>query len=184
MATLGIIVFRREQGAWNDSGLQTKRSHGAILQSRFTTILRSEGSPHNRGMKNKFHLPLVAVFTYSFQNYGSLHLIQAAASKKHAQIRTVDFSTAFCGHGSWSFTPNLRPVQKIKTKFLVSPYFTVRNYCLTDFHFYLFWVSHLLFGMSFSLMKRFFFFWFFFKSSWMLYCLSNAHFMPVPVTNC
>ena len=100
MSALGIIIFRREQGAWNDSGLQTKRSHGAILQSRFTTILRNVGSPHNRGMKNKFHLPLVAVFTYSFQNYGSLHLVQAAASKKPAQIQTVDFSTALCSRGN------------------------------------------------------------------------------------
>ena len=50
--------------------------------------------------------------------------------QKHAQIQTVDFSTAFCSHGSWSFTPNLCPVQKIKTKFLVSPYFSLRNYCL------------------------------------------------------
>ena len=130
MSTLGIIIFRREQGVWNDSGLQTKRSHGAILQSRFTTILRSVGSPHNRGMKNKFHLPLVAVFTYSFQNYGSLHLVQVAASKKHAEIRTVDFSTAFCCHGSCSFTPNLSPVQKTKTKCLLSPYFSVRRYSL------------------------------------------------------
>ena len=106
-------------------------------------------------MRNKFRLPFVAVFTYSFQNCGSLHLVQAAASKKPAQIRTVDFSTAFCSRGSWSFTPNLCPVQKIKTKFLVSPFFTVRNYSLTDFHSYLFSGSHLLFGMPFSLMKRF-----------------------------
>ena len=94
-------------------------------------ILRSEGSPHNRGLRNKFRLPLVAVFTtYSFQNHGSLHLVKAAASKNHAQIQTVDLSTASCSHGSWSFTPNLCPVQKIKTKFLVCPYFSVRSYCL------------------------------------------------------
>ena len=54
MSVLGVIVFRREQGAWNDRGLQTKGSHGAILQSRSTTILRSEGSPHDRGMRKKF----------------------------------------------------------------------------------------------------------------------------------
>ena len=76
-------------------------------------MFRSEESPHNRGMRNKFRLPLVAVFTtHSFQNYGSLHLVQAATSKKHAQIQTVDFSTALCSHGSWSDTPNLCPVQK------------------------------------------------------------------------
>ena len=81
-------------------------------------------------MRNKFRLPLVAVFTPSFQNYGSLHLVKAAASRKHAHIQTVDLSAAFCCHGSWSFTLNLCPVQKIKTKFLVCPYFSVRSYCL------------------------------------------------------
>ena len=81
-SALGIIFVRREKEAWNDRGLQTKRSQGAILESCFTKILRSEGSPHDRGMRNKFRLPLVAVFTESFQNYGSLHLVQAAASKK------------------------------------------------------------------------------------------------------
>ena len=30
MSALGIIIFRREQGTWNDGGLQTERSHGAI----------------------------------------------------------------------------------------------------------------------------------------------------------
>ena len=82
-------------------------------------------------MRNKFRLPLAAVFTTcSFQNYGSLHLVEAAASKNHVEIQTVDLNTAFCSHGSWSFTPNLCPVQKIKTKFLVCPYFSVRSYCL------------------------------------------------------
>ena len=104
-------------------------------------------------MRNKFRLPLVAVFTYSFQNYGSLHLVQAAASKKPAQIQTVDFSTAFCSHGSWSFTPNLCRVLKIKTKFWVSPNFSVRSYCLIRPLFLFNLGLHLLFGMPFSLMK-------------------------------
>ena len=118
-------------GLWKERGLQTKRSHGAITQSRFTTFLRSEGSPNIREMRNKFRLPLVAVFTtYSFQNYGSLHLVKVAAFQKHAQVQTVDLSTAFCSHGSWSFMASLRPVQKIQTKFLVSPYVSVRSYCL------------------------------------------------------
>ena len=48
--------------------------------------------------------------------------------KENTQIQTVDLSTAFCSHGSWSFTTSLlHPVQKIKTKFLVRPYFSVRN---------------------------------------------------------
>ena len=82
-------------------------------------------------MRNKFRLPLVAVFTTcSFQNHGSLHLVKAAASKNHVEIQTVDLNTALCIHGSWSFTPNFCPVQKIKTKFLVCPYFSVRRYCL------------------------------------------------------
>ena len=75
MSALGIIVFRRERGAWNDWGQQTKIRHGTILQSRFTTILRSEGSLHDRGMRNKFRLPLVAVFTTcSFQNLSLIHI--------------------------------------------------------------------------------------------------------------
>ena len=90
LSALGIIVFRREQGVWNARGLQTKRSHGAILKSRFTTILRSEGSPHDRGMRNKCRLPHVAVFTtYSFQNFGSLHLVQAAASKNLLRFKPL-----------------------------------------------------------------------------------------------
>ena len=100
ISALGITVFRRRHGAWNERELHTKRSHGAILQSRFTTIVRSEGSPRDCVMSNKFRLPFVAAFTYSFQNNGSLHLVQAAASKKPAPIQTVDFSTAFCSHGS------------------------------------------------------------------------------------
>ena len=123
-------TFQQQNGYFGDNcfpqrargvevrGLKTKRSHGAISYSRFTTILRSEGSPHGRGMRNKFRLPLVAVFTYSFQNHGSLHLVQAAVSKKLAHIRTVDFSTAFCRHGGCSFTPTLCPVQKNKIKVL------------------------------------------------------------------
>ena len=142
--------------------------------------LRSEGSPRDRVMRNKFRLPLCrCVFTYSFQNYGSLHLVQAAASKKPAQIQTVDFSTASCSHGSWSFTSNLCPVLKIKTKFWVSPNFSVRSYCLIRPLFLSNLGLHLLFGMPFSLMKR----GGFFPPPSRMYCLWNAHFMPVPVTN-
>ena len=89
MSALGIIVFRRERGAWNDWGQQTKISHGTILRSRFTMILRSEGSLHDRGMRNTFRLPLVAVFTYSFENCGSLHLVQAAASKNMLRFKPL-----------------------------------------------------------------------------------------------
>ena len=53
---------------------------------------------------------------------------------KHAQIQTIDLSTAFCSRGCWSLTPNLCPVQKKKktrhTTFLVCPYFSMRCYCL------------------------------------------------------
>ena len=82
-------------------------------------------------MRNKYRLPLVAVFTtYSFKKYGSLRLVKVAASKKTRSDSNRWFEHCVCSHGSWSFTPNLCPAQKIKTKFLVCPYFSVRSYCL------------------------------------------------------
>ena len=64
MSALGIIVFRREQGAWNDWGLQTKRSHGAILQSHFITILKAKGvhTTAEQGINFAYRLSLCSLF--------------------------------------------------------------------------------------------------------------------------
>ena len=129
MSALGIIVFCREQGAWNDRGLQTKRSHGAILLSRFNTTLRSEKSPNDHGMRNKFRLPLVDVLSYSFQNCGSLHLVQAAASKKQQQKNMLRFKPLISALPSVAVVAEVSHPTSVPS--LVSPCFRVRNYCLT-----------------------------------------------------
>ena len=79
-SALGIIIFRREQGfvEWRGTANLKKPRGYHIVPCHYDS--RSEGSPHNPGMRNKFRSPLVAVFTtYSFQNYGSLHLVKSAA---------------------------------------------------------------------------------------------------------